>query len=80
MKVLFKDFQCESRGFLGLTSEPFAETVERMNDWIAESSVEVVNIETLLNVSGQFTSAPRKRACGAGTGSDKQALRPRSPL
>jgi hypothetical protein len=56
MKVLFKDFQCESRGFLGLTSEPFAETVERMNDWIAKSSVEVVNIETLLNVSGQFTS------------------------
>lgn len=47
MTIAFQDFKQECSGFLNMTKEPLAQTVERANKWIKDARIKVLNVETL---------------------------------
>ena len=57
MAVAFKDFfpQVTQSGFQSNEYESFQQVVNRANEWIADSGVQVLNVETLVlpNVSNE---------------------------
>ena len=57
MAIAFKDFfpTVLRSGFLSSDFEPFPTVVNRANEWIAQSGVQVLNVETLVlpNVSNE---------------------------
>jgi hypothetical protein len=50
MAIAFKDFfpQVTRSGFLSSDYESFAQVVQRANDWMASSGVNVLNVETVV--------------------------------
>ena len=57
MAIAFKDFfpTVLRSGILSSEFEPFPKVVQRVNEWIASSGVQVLNVETLVlpNVSNE---------------------------
>ncbi|MBB5547583.1 hypothetical protein [Paraburkholderia fungorum] len=50
MKILYKDFDRAKKGFVG--AERLQDVVDRVNDWIADNPVNVINVETVIDISG----------------------------
>ena len=57
MAIAFKDFfpTVQRAGFLSSDYEPFSAVVDRANEWITASGVQVLNVESLVlpNVSNE---------------------------
>jgi DNA-binding beta-propeller fold protein YncE len=51
MKIAYRDFE-RTKKYLGLSLSPFYDAVYVANQWIAERNVDVIDVETLIVVTG----------------------------